>query len=181
MRIDNVTGLLTDTRYIASPNCDDFPPEADIDLLVIHCISLPEGCYDTDNVMALFTNQLDCQLEAFVPLKDLKVSAHVFVRRDGECLQFVPFTKRAWHAGRSSFAGRENCNDFSIGIELEGTDKDEFTEVQYQRLAEVTNELRKFYPNISRERITAHSTIAPLRKTDPGIGFNWQKYLALLT
>jgi AmpD protein len=182
MKLDATTGLLETVRYIPSANCDDFPDNAVISLLVIHCISLPEGEYGGEDVIHLFSNTLNCeQREDYANLKNLKVSAHLFIRRDGELLQFVPLTKRAWHAGKSEFQGQQNCNDFSLGIELEGVAGHTYTDEQYQQLAIVTRELLKNYPELVRERIVGHSDIAPERKTDPGIGFDWKKYFALIS
>lgn len=181
MAIDPRTYLLTDAHYIPSPNCDAFPETADINLIVIHAISLPAGTYGGDDVVQLFTNQLDCLEQTdYEDLAGLKVSSHFFIRRDGQVIQFVPVNQRAWHAGVSEYDGEQNCNDFSIGIELEGSENDEFTEMQYQQLAKLTLKLFKFYPKITQERIVGHSDIAPGRKWDPGNGFNWQKYFALL-
>lgn len=173
----NKEGLLVDTQFIASPNCDEFPGA--VDCLVIHNISLPPSQFGGPGIIQLFTNQLDPNEHPYYEtIKDLKVSAHAVIRRDGSVIQFVPFTKRAWHAGPSVFQGRERCNDFAIGIELEGTDDTEFTSEQYQTLIELTKTIQNFYPAITAERITGHSDIAPGRKTDPGPKFDWQKYLA---
>jgi AmpD protein len=151
-------------------------PEAEISLIVVHCISLPEGEYGTGCVEQLFAGCLDCQQHpSFNDLQGLEVSAHFFINRKGETKQFVSVNDRAWHAGQSSFNGRENCNDFSIGVELEGTDKTEFTAQQYQSLLELTLVLMKHY-NIDSNNIVGHSDIAPGRKTDPGIGFDWSSF-----
>lgn len=178
MVIDPQTYLLTQAEYIPSPNCDSFPDAAVINLLVVHAISLPAGSYGGDEVIQLFTNQLDGA--QYPDLADLKVSSHFFIRREGHIMQFVPVNQRAWHAGVSTFCGQADCNDFSLGIELEGAEDDDFTEQQYQKLATLTQTLLKFYPKITQERIVGHSDIAPGRKWDPGNGFNWQKYFALL-
>ena len=179
--IEAKTYLLEDIEYIPSPNCDEFPDLQAVDLLVIHCISLPPGNYAGDNVAKLFTNNLDSNEHSYYrKILPLKVSAHLFIRRDGSMIQFVPFNKRAWHAGISEFQGQEACNNFSIGIELEGTEGDPFTEEQYEQIALATRELCKIYPGITRDRIVGHSDIAPKRKNDPGEAFNWQKYFALL-
>lgn len=181
MPIDYNSGLLAEACYIASPNCNEFPVDTDISLLVIHCISLPEGQFGGNDILDLFVNKLDCSQHVdYADLEGLRVSAHLFIRRDGSVIQCVPFNKRAWHAGVSSFDGQENCNDFSIGIELEGTEYDCYTEPQYSELANVTQQLLKIYPKITRHRIVAHSDIAPERKSDPGECFNWKKYFALL-
>ena len=176
-----IDGSLADTQFIASPNCNDYPDKDDISLLVIHCISLPPGIFGGDEIIKLFTNTLDANAHPyFKEIEGLKVSAHCLIRRDGTCLQFVPFTKRAWHAGDSEFAGCKHCNDFSIGIELEGTPEFEYTEAQYQALALLTAILMQQYPKITRQRIVGHSDIAPDRKADPGERFDWQKYFDLL-
>jgi AmpD protein len=147
-----------------------------IDLLVIHNISLPPGQFDGPWIDALFTNTLDPAIHPyFREILGFRVSAHLLIRRAGELIQYVPFHRRAWHAGRSSFAGRENCNDFSIGIELEGSDEVAYTDLQYQRLREIIKALRQTYPAITGERITGHSNIAPGRKTDPGSAFDWAR------
>ena len=130
----------------------------------------------------LFCNRLDCSADDnFRDLAGLKVSSHLLIRRCGALIQFVPFSLRAWHAGKSCFEQRQRCNDFSIGIELEGTDSDQFTEQQYRVLAQATNAIRERYPLITVERIVGHEHIAPLRKTDPGVGFDWTRYRAMLT
>jgi AmpD protein len=168
-------------HFIASPNCDERPKDTVIDLLVVHGISLPPGEFGGDAITALFTNQLNSNEHPyFQQIAELKVSAHVLIRRDGEMIQYVPFNKRAWHAGASNFEGRTNCNDFSIGIELEGADTVPYEPIQYQRLVSLTRTLMRFYPNITPERIVGHSDIAPGRKTDPGIAFDWQFFLELL-
>ena len=182
MKIDPTTGLLDQGRYVESPNHNVRPDESDITLLVVHCISLPRGEYGGDEVEALFTNRLDPDAHpTFRDLEGLKVSSHIFIRRDGEVVQFVPFHKRAWHAGVSSFEGREGCNDFSIGIELEGTDDSAYESVQYGTLATLSAELMRVYPGITRQRIAGHCDIAPTRKTDPGTGFDWDRFHELLT
>lgn len=176
--IDN---LLVDAQFITSPNHNDYPNSDDISLLVIHSISLPPGVFGGDEIIQLFTNLLDPEAHPyFKEIEGIQVSAHCLIRRDGLCIQFVPFNKRAWHAGVSQFAGREHCNDFSIGIELEGTPDSAFTAAQYQSLAILTNSLVKHYPKITRERIVGHCDIAPDRKIDPGEKFDWQKYFNLL-
>ncbi|MGY5452119.1 1,6-anhydro-N-acetylmuramyl-L-alanine amidase AmpD [Agarivorans sp. MS3-6] len=153
-------------------------PGCEPSLLVIHCISLPEGQYNNGHIDALFSGCLDCSLDAsFADLAGLEVSAHLLITREGELKQYVPFNLRAWHAGVSSFEGREACNDYSIGIELEGTDSSEFTTEQYFSLQQVTKALLAHYPQLSKQRIVAHSEIAPGRKTDPGSGFDWAVYL----
>lgn len=149
-----------------------------IDLLVIHSISLPPGEFGGAWIEQLFLNQLDPTAHPyFATIAGLRVSAHVLIRRDGEALQFVDLRERAWHAGVSRFQGRENCNDFSIGIELEGTDRDPFTEAQYARLIAVTKEIVRAYPAIGPGRVVGHEHIAPGRKTDPGPCFDWARFL----
>jgi AmpD protein len=167
---------LTNVNRITSPNWDERPDPSDISLIVIHCISLPQGIFDTPHVDQLFCNTLNPDDHPyFKEIYQLKVSAHLFIKRDGDCVQYVPFDKRAWHAGKSNYEGRECCNDFSIGIELEGTETIAYTEAQYAQLKEVLSTLLKTYPRLSTHRITGHSDIAPGRKTDPGASFNWQK------
>lgn len=166
----------------ASPHCDERPAGEPISLLVIHNISLPAGCFaakpEHSYVDALFMGTLDCSAEpGFDSLQGVRVSAHCVIWRDGRIFQYVPFAKRAWHAGVSQFAGRERCNDFSIGIELEGTDNLPYTEAQYQSLIQLTCYLCQQYPAITPERIAGHCDIAPGRKTDPGAAFDWQRYL----
>ncbi len=181
MHIDTLTGLLREAKYSHSPNFDERPADCNIDLLVIHGISLPPGEYGSDDVKAFFTNTLDPSKHPyFQTIAQAKVSCHLFIRRDGEVLQFVPFHKRAWHAGVSSYQGRENCNHFSIGIELEGTDTDVYTALQYAQLAKVTRALVEAYPAMTLSRIVGHSDIAPSRKTDPGEGFDWEYYRSLI-
>lgn len=165
-----------------SPHCDERPLDDDISLLVVHCISLPEGHFGTPYVHDLFMGQLDVAADpAFKPLAGLKVSAHLVIRRNGRLEQYVPFNRRAWHAGQSSFCGRQRCNDFSIGIELEGTDYSAYTDEQYQQLAAVTEALMLDYPQLRKDAIVGHEDIAPGRKTDPGKQFDWARYRAAIT
>ncbi len=162
---------------LASPNCNDRPDGAAIDLLVIHNISLPPQHFGGGHVQQLFLNTLDPGRHPyFATIADLAVSSHLYIERDGELTQFVPLDKRAWHAGVSAFGGRPNCNDFSIGIELEGTDDTPYTDKQYCRLVEVSAVIMNTYPRITLERIVGHCDIAPGRKTDPGASFDWQRY-----
>ena len=164
-----------------SPNCDDRPAGAAVDLLVVHAISLPPGEYGGPDVSALFCGTLDCHARGdYAELAGLRVSAHFFIRRDGRVMQFVPVHRRAWHAGVSRHAGREHCNDFSIGIELEGCDDDVFTAAQYAALSTLTQALRRAFPAVHAESIVGHSEIAPGRKTDPGPHFDWARYRATL-
>jgi AmpD protein len=171
-------GLIKEARLIASPNCDDRPPGCAVDLLVIHHISLPPGEFGGPGILQLFTNELDpAEHPYFETLAGTRVSAHFLIRRDGRLLQFVPCAKRAWHAGESSWKGRSRCNDFSIGIELEGTGETPFTTPQYRRLAALTRALQARYPI---RDIVGHSDIAPGRKSDPGLHFDWARYRRLL-
>lgn len=163
-----------------SPHCSPRPPEERPVLLVIHSISLPSGEYGGDAVDRLFLGQLDySQHPSFADLQDVRVSAHLFIRRTGQMCQYVSFENCAWHAGVSVWNGRENCNDFSIGIELEGTDSTSFEAEQYRVLAAVTRSLLAHYP-IAEEAIVAHSEIASGRKNDPGTGFDWDGYRRLI-
>jgi AmpD protein len=181
MTIDPLTGLLREARQVPSPNYDLRPEDADIDLLVIHAISLPAGEFGGPWIDDLFCNCLDASAHPdFADICGLQVSAHALIRRDGTAVQYVPFQHRAWHAGKSCFEGRERCNDFSIGIELEGCDTQPFTEAQYQNLAALIRALMAAYPGITPEHITGHSDIAPDRKTDPGPHFDWQHLRELL-
>ena len=165
-----------------SPNCDARPDESDISLIVIHGISLPPGKFGDDYIDQLFTNKLNMNAHPyFKEISGLKVSSHLLIRRDGELVQYVPLQKRAWHAGVSSYKNRENCNDFSIGIELEGADETPYSDIQYQVLAETIKSLLQSYPALSEDTIAGHSDIAPGRKTDPGIAFDWQYLSRLLS
>lgn len=167
-------GWLDGARRVPSPNFDDRPADCDIDLVVIHSISLPPCEYGGNWIDDLFCNRLDPKAHPyFEDIADLRVSSHVLIRRDGELVQYVPFDKRAWHAGESSFEGRQACNDFAIGIELEGCDEDGFEAAQYRKLGQLVANLVESYPGLSMERITGHSDIAPGRKTDPGPHFCW--------
>lgn len=168
------TGWCREVRQLRSPNYDARPPETPTDLLVIHNISLPPGEFGGDHIDALFTNQLDCTVHPyFAQLEGLRVSAHFLIRRDGSASQFVSTRDRAWHAGVSSFNGRERCNDFSIGIELEGDDHTPFSDAQYLTLAALTEALVNRHP---LREVTGHENIAPGRKTDPGPHFDWVRY-----
>jgi AmpD protein len=162
---------------LPSPNCDERPAAGDISLLVIHNISLPPDQFGGPWIDDLFLNRLDHSAHPyFEQLRELRVSAHCCIFRDGRLTQYVPFDRRAWHAGKSTFEGRERCNDFSIGIELEGCDTRPFTQAQYARLVRVTRVLLQAYPKLTRSRIVGHSDIAPGRKTDPGPHFDWARY-----
>ena len=179
MHIDK--GWISTAIQLASPNVDARPDESDISLLVIHNISLPPGQFGGGHVNALFTNQLNPNAHPyFAQIADLKVSAHVLIDREGVVTQFVPFHQRAWHAGMSVFDGRSACNDYSIGIELEGADTTPYTNLQYARLAQITQCLMAKYPALTAKRIAGHSDIAPGRKTDPGVSFDWARFNALI-
>ena len=181
MKINKTTGLIEGANYIASPNSDERPGDVDMDLIVLHSISLPPGEYGGPWIEKLFTNTLPADKHPyFKDINHLKVSSHILIRRDGSIVQFVPFHQRAWHAGESCYQDRVQCNDFSIGIELEGTDTDNFEAIQYEQLAELMLCLNETYETLSLDRITRHSDIAPGRKTDPGTGFSWQKIDKLL-
>jgi len=175
--LNPTTFLVEQAQFIESPNYNARPEAMSIDLVVIHNISLPPGEYANDYVSDLFTNQLDPQAHPyFEEVYQERVSAHFYIRRDGELIQYVPVDKRAWHAGKSNFQGRIACNDFSIGIELEGSDNDPFIEIQYDVLAALVKCLQISYPAISnQENIVGHDQIAPGRKTDPGEYFDWDK------
>jgi AmpD protein len=172
---------ITTATQIPSPNCSERSLEGDISLLVIHCISLPPGDFGGPWIDALFCNSLDAGAHPyFAGICTLRVSAHLLIRRDGSLVQYVPFDRMAWHAGRSSYQGREGCNDFSIGIELEGTEELPFSADQYLQLQAVTRLLLQTYSGLSVENIAGHSDIAPGRKTDPGPCFDWPRYRSAL-
>ena len=174
MAIQLPAGLLSTARYVASPHCDERPTQEVIDMIVVHGISLPPNEFANDCIEAFFRGELDSTAHPyFVTIAHLKVSAHLLIKRTGEMVQFVPFAARAWHAGQSYFQGRERCNDFSIGIELEGTDELPYEPIQYEKLAYVVQLLQQTYPAITRERVVGHADIAPGRKTDPGPSFDW--------
>ena len=180
MKIDD-DGWITGIRHHPSPNFDERPADSTIKLLVIHNISLPPEQFDGDWILDFFSNQLDPDAHPyFKTIANLQVSSHLLIRRSGEIIQFVSCNQRAWHAGQSCFEGQERCNDFSIGIELEGSDTQPFTEKQYQALNQLTRLLLQNYPALNEERIAGHSDIAPGRKTDPGPHFDWQYYRKLL-
>ncbi len=174
-------GWLLTARHLPSSNCDPRPADTAIDLLVIHNISLPPGEFGGKAIEDLFLNRLDPdQHPYFAEIHDLRVSAHLLIDRRGHVTQFVPFGLRAWHAGVSCYDDRERCNDFSIGIELEGTDDTPYTDEQYSALKHATRALLRHYPDLRPERITGHRDIAPGRKSDPGPAFDWPRYLASL-
>ena len=177
MRVDPETGCLHGARRVDSPNRDGRPEGCGVELVVIHGISLPPGEFGTDDIERLFTNTLDWDAHPYYQrLKGLRVSAHLLIRRDGEMVQFVPLHERAWHAGESCFEGRDRCNDFSIGIELEGADDQPYEALQVERLSEVVRALFAAYPGLGPERVVRHSDIAPGRKTDPGPHFDWDGF-----
>jgi AmpD protein len=172
--IDVHTGLVESARQCASPNQDARPDGAAPEMLVVHGISLPPGKFGGPEIEQLFSNTLDWDSHPyFAEIRGIEVSSHLLIRRDGELVQFVPFNRRAWHAGESWFHGRTCCNDFSIGIELEGEDETPYADVQYVVLCAVTAALLAAYPAISAREIAAHSDISPGRKTDPGPAFDW--------
>ncbi|MFP5423536.1 MAG: 1,6-anhydro-N-acetylmuramyl-L-alanine amidase AmpD [Gammaproteobacteria bacterium] len=175
MQLDPSSGWCDGIQHCPSPNFNQ-RPLGEVSLLVIHNISLPPGQFGTGKVQAFFQNRLDADEHPyFASIASLKVSAHFFIERDGAVTQFVSCNERAWHAGVSRFVERENCNDFSLGIELEGTDDLPFTALQYAALIELTRQLQAAYPAITLGRICGHSDIAPGRKTDPGPAFDWQR------
>jgi AmpD protein len=169
-------GLLAGARTVGSPNCDDRPGRIAPELIVIHGISLPPGHYGGPWIDRLFTNVLPADVDPyFATIQHLRVSSHVLITRDGTLTQYVPFDRRAWHAGTSYWRGREGCNDFSIGIELEGTDDEPYDERQYAALVPLIAALQRAYPSLAQGWIAGHSDISPGRKTDPGPAFDWQR------
>lgn len=181
LTINTATGLLQQADYQPSPHHDERPAGMPIDMVVVHNISLPPGEFGTGAIERFFCGQLDMSAHPYYEtIASLRVSAHLLIKRTGDMTQFVPFHQRAWHAGESSYAGRIRCNDFSIGIELEGTDELPFEPRQYLQLAGVIQALLQAYPSITQDRIVGHSDIAPLRKTDPGIAFDWNHLKGML-
>jgi AmpD protein len=183
--LPNKTGvidhLLNTARLVATTHCDLRPTASDISLLVIHNISLPPNQFDGHYVEAFFSGKLDPEQHPyFAQIHTMRVSAHCLIKRSGEVVQFVPFNQRAWHAGVSSFQGCSQCNDFSIGIELEGADHILYTARQYQVLAQVSRAIMEAYPKINPSRIVGHNDIAPGRKSDPGVSFHWTRYRQML-
>jgi len=171
-------GVAAGIRFLPSPNCDERPAGAAPELLVIHNISLPPGEFGGDGIIDLFMNRLDPSAHPYYgTIAQLRVSAHFLVRRDGELIQFVPCAKRAWHAGESAWRGRSRCNDFSVGVELEGADDQPFADIQYAELAPLITALQRAYGALE---IVGHSDIAPARKTDPGPCFDWQRLRRLI-
>ena len=181
MQVDLASGLLRDVAQLASPNRDARPPGVEVDLIVVHGISLPPGEFGGPWIDRLFTNDLPTDAHPyFAQVADMRVSSHLVIKRNGAITQYVKFTERAWHAGKSCFDGREACNDFSIGIELEGTDTLAYEAAQYHALAGVIAALCRAYPRLSTDRVVGHSDIAPGRKTDPGQAFDWAHARSLI-
>jgi AmpD protein len=181
LKIDAATGLLAGARQVLSPHCDARPAGMKPDLLVVHGISLPPGEFGGPWIDRLFTGTLAPDAHPFFrDLAGARLSAHALIRRDGQIVQYVPFGARAWHAGKSEYQGRSACNDFSVGIELEGADDTPYTEAQYHGLAALAAALLASYPSLSAEHIAGHSDIAPGRKEDPWPTFDWPRFRALL-
>jgi AmpD protein len=182
--VDPCTGLMQPARQVASPNHDERPGAIPPELILVHGISLPPDEYGGPWIDRLFTNTLPPNAPDvhpfFATVMALRVSSHLLIRRDGEYVQYVPFHLRAWHAGASSYCGRERCNDFSIGIEMEGSDELAYEPAQYRALSTAVHALCRAYPSLSPERIAGHSDVAPGRKTDPGPAFDWPRLRALL-
>ena len=169
-------GLIRPARQCPSPNQDDRPEGRHPNLIILHGISLPPGEYGGNEIESFFTNCLDCDAHPFfAEIRDVRVSAHLLIRRSGDLIQFVPFERRAWHAGDSSFRGSAGCNDYSIGIELEGTDDTPYSDEQYVHLTAVISAICESYPDISARQIAGHCDVAPGRKTDPGPAFDWMR------
>jgi AmpD protein len=182
MQIDRATGLAALVRQVLSPHFDERPRNVSAELIIVHGISLPPGEFGSACIEQLFTGNLDPQAHPFFrEAAQRRVSAHALIRRDGQMIQFVPFDKRAWHAGASQYEGRSDCNDFSIGIELEGTDTVPYEDAQYSSLSRLIKALLATYPSLARERIVGHSDVAPGRKSDPGPAFDWARLRALLS
>lgn len=181
LRIDAESGLVDGARQVSSPNCDDRPADCEPELIVVHGISLPPGEFGGPWIDHLFTNCLDPDRHPyFREIVDARVSSHLLIERTGDIVQYVPIHKRAWHAGESCFHERECCNDFSIGIELEGTDTLEYTEAQYESLCRLVHALRAAFGSLANAPIVGHSDVAPGRKTDPGPAFDWNRLHARL-
>jgi AmpD protein len=179
--VHTATGLLIGARQVLSPHCDDRPPAGIPELLVLHGISLPPGEFGGPWIDKLFTGSLPPTAHPyFAQIAEARVSAHVLIRRDGELVQYVPFDRRAWHAGASQFEGRQACNDFSVGIEFEGADDCPYEVAQYIAAAGLLRALLRAYPSLAAQRVVGHSDIAPGRKTDPGEAFDWARMRALL-
>ncbi|WP_435103903.1 1,6-anhydro-N-acetylmuramyl-L-alanine amidase AmpD [Arhodomonas sp. AD133] len=180
VHIDHETDWIAEARWCPSPNWDERPADTMVDAVIIHGISLPPGEFGGPWIDRLFTNALDPAADPFfATIEGLRVSSHLLVRRDGELVQYVGLDHRAWHAGVSSLAGRQRCNDFAIGIELEGTDDCPYSEHQYQRLLPLLEGLMGRYPAIRPERVVGHCHVAPGRKSDPGEAFDWSRLASL--
>ena len=180
-KIDTATGLIAGVRQVLSPHFDARPRGTVPELLIVHGISLPPGEFEGPWIDRLFTGTLPADAHpSFREPAALRVSAHALIRRDGQITQYVPFGMRAWHAGESQYRGRSGCNDFSIGVELEGTDDTPYTDSQYTQLATLAAALLGAYSSLSEEHIVGHSDVAPGRKTDPGAVFDWPRWRALL-
>jgi AmpD protein len=181
LQVDVASGWLVPVRRVESPNCDARPPGIETDLIVVHGISLPPGEFGGPWIDRLFCNTLPPEAHPyFARIWEMKVSTHVLIDRKGELTQYVPFHLRAWHAGQSSYEGRNGCNDYSVGIELEGTDASAYEERQYHVLAHLIVLLCRAYPTLSPMRIVGHSDVAPGRKTDPGPAFDWPRLRTLV-
>tara|TARA_B100000965_G_scaffold75972_1_gene60242 strand:- start:47 stop:586 length:540 start_codon:yes stop_codon:yes gene_type:complete len=179
MEIEN--HIFKNLQFLKSPNFNDRPNQEEIRLIIIHSISLPPKKYGNKYVEDFFLNKLSISDDKyFKEIKDLKVASHIYIKRDGEAIQFVPLNKRAWHAGESSFNGVSDCNNFSIGIELEGSVDDFYSEEQYKILIDITNEIIKKYPLIKKDCVVGHSDVSPGRKSDPGDRFDWKRFLEAL-
>lgn len=174
--VDSVSGLLSPAAQCPSPNQDDRPEDCRPEMIVIHGISLPPGKFGGPEVEQLFTNRLDWDAHPYYQeIRNMQVSSHLLIRRDGTVLQFVPFTHRAWHAGESRFRGRHRCNDFSLGIELEGTDDKPYTNRQYHHLVPIVRVILDAYPGMSIRTVAGHCDVSPGRKSDPGPAFDWPR------
>jgi N-acetyl-anhydromuramoyl-L-alanine amidase len=174
-------GWFAGARRVDSPHADDRPAQSVIELVVIHGVSLPPGEFGGPWIEDLFAGRLDPSAHPFFEtIRNLRVAPHLLIRRDGELVQFVPFERRAWHAGRSAWRGRVECNDFSVGIELEGSDETPYTDAQYAALARILPALRAAYPGIGEDAVAGHSDVAPGRKTDPGPAFDWERLAGAL-
>ena len=181
VKIDRATGLLAGARQVLSPHFDARPAGVLPELLVVHGISLPPGEFGGPWIDRLFTGTLPADAHPyFRQIAGQRVSAHALIRRDGQIVQYVPFGERAWHAGQSAYRGRAGCNDFSVGVELEGTDDTSYTDAQYSALAALSTALFTAYPSLTAHAIAGHSDISPGRKTDPGPSFDWAHYRGLL-
>ena len=179
MEIEN--HIFKNIKFLNSPNFNKRPEKSDISLIVIHSISLPPEVYGNNYVEDFFMNKLNISdHDYFNEIKDMRVSSHIYIKRTGETIQFVPLNMRAWHAGKSCYKGIDDCNNYSIGIELEGTDNDHFSNQQYQSLIQISKLIINNYPKINKNTIVGHSDISPGRKTDPGNDFEWNRYLDAL-